>query len=85
MNRVPANVYSFNCDGFNNRYDPSLGHGYFLRDDEERPGLCFQNTFQAMDTGRMVDQTGPGRNVVLGAGDSINRPEPIGPRGPVSS
>lgn len=80
LEKLQSNVHAFNCDGFNNRYDPPMGHGYFLTDDLGEPGLCFNSIFQAIDTGRMIDQTGPGRNVVLGADVSINHPEPVGPR-----
>ncbi len=39
MELVPKNVYSIDCDNFNNRYDPPVGHSYFLTDENGNPGV----------------------------------------------
>lgn len=51
--RVGPNVYSVDCDDFNNQYDGPVGHAYFLEDDKKKPGSVFKHMFHAMDTGRV--------------------------------
>lgn len=43
MELVPKNVYSIDCDDFNNTYDPPIGHSYFLNNPENEPGALFNH------------------------------------------
>jgi len=52
-NKVQANVYSIDCDNFNNRYDTPKGHSYFLSDDSNNIGAVFEHMFNTIKTGRV--------------------------------
>jgi esterase/lipase superfamily enzyme len=43
MTKVPANVYSVDCDQVAMRYDPISGHTYFLHDRNQKPGKVFEH------------------------------------------
>jgi len=58
MNKVPRNVYAVDCDSYNTRYDPTLGHSYFTEDETGEPGRVFQHICQAIDTGRVPPLSG---------------------------
>lgn len=58
MSKVSTNVYSIDCDNYNNQYDHPKGHSYFLDDKNGEPGLVFEHMFKAIQTGRVhVDNT----------------------------
>lgn len=63
---TPRNVYSIDCDEFNNTYDCPKGHSYFLKDDEGQPGLVFLHMLKAMQTGRVEVDDKVARTKVLG-------------------
>jgi len=52
-NKVQSNVYSIDCDNFNNKYDPPKGHSYFLSDDNDDIGALFEHMFNTIKTGRV--------------------------------
>jgi len=49
MKRVPSNVYSVNCDAFNNKFDTPKGHSYFLNKDHKR-SPAFEHVIKALKT-----------------------------------
>ena len=51
--KVQANVYSIDCDNFNNKYDSPKGHSYFLSDDNDNVGAVFEHMFNTIKTGRV--------------------------------
>jgi len=51
--KVQANVYSIDCDNFNNQYDSPKGHSYFLSDDNDNIGAVFEHMFNTIKTGRV--------------------------------
>lgn len=63
MNKVRDNVYSVDCDDFNNAYDKFMGHSYFLtepkdkdkkgKDKKDKDGVVFKHMLQAIKTGRV--------------------------------
>ena len=53
MAKVPKNVYSIDCDDFNNTLDTPAGHTYFLRDDNGNPSPVFNHMMRSMLTGRV--------------------------------
>jgi len=52
--KVGPNVYSVDCDDFNNSYDTPTGHAYFLEDADGKPGSVFKHMYQSMKTGRVL-------------------------------
>ena len=48
MSKVPANVYSVNCDSFNNKFDLK-GHSYFI-DKGTRKSPAFQHVIKVLKT-----------------------------------
>ena len=52
-NKVQSNVYSIDCDNFNNKYDTPKGHSYFLSDDNNNVGAVFEHIFNTIKTGRV--------------------------------
>jgi esterase/lipase superfamily enzyme len=52
MTKVPANVWSFDCDAVAWQYDPQAGHTYFLDDPAQAPGAVFRHLLQAIQLGR---------------------------------
>jgi len=52
-NKVQSNVYSIDCDNFNNKYDSPKGHSYFLSDDNDDIGAVFEHMFNTIKTGRV--------------------------------
>lgn len=52
MGKVPKNVYSFDCDNFNNTYDNPIGHGYFIADQDGGPGKVFTHIHRTIKSGR---------------------------------
>lgn len=61
MKKTQANVYSIDCDNFNNRYDRPKGHSYFLDDENKNIGSVFEHMFNTIKTGRVF------------VGDELNR------------
>ena len=62
MDLVNKNVYALDCDGFNQLYDPPVGHGYFASDNRDNhpgnPGLVFEHMWRCIQTGRVpIDQS----------------------------
>jgi hypothetical protein len=57
MNKVRDNVYSVDCDDFNNTYDKPMGHSYFLTDPKKKSGAVFKHMLQAMNTGRVYTES----------------------------
>ena len=58
IGKVLSNVYTVDCDNFNNSYDPPQGHTYFLEDNKHKPGKVFEHIFNSIKTGRVqVDDT----------------------------
>jgi len=53
MSKVQTNVYSIDCDNFNNTYDPPNGHTYFLDDNNGKVGVVFEHMFNTLRTGRV--------------------------------
>ncbi len=53
MRKTQSNVYSIDCDNFNNRYDKPKGHSYFLDDDKGKPGAVFKHIYDSLKTGRV--------------------------------
>ena len=51
--KVQANVYSIDCDNFNNKYDSPKGHSYFLSDDKDNVGAVFEHMFNTIKSGRV--------------------------------
>lgn len=51
MSRVPDNVYSLNCDAFNNKFDLK-GHTYFLRKDSGELSPAFLHVMHMIRTQR---------------------------------
>ena len=60
MGKVLSNVYAIDCDNFNNRYDFSAGHSYFLNDDVGNSGMVFAHLFKTIKSGRV--DVGPAAN-----------------------
>ncbi len=58
MDKVQSNVYAVDCDNFNNRYDSPTGHAYFLDNGEGSPGLVFEHMCHAIQSGRIMVETG---------------------------
>lgn len=64
--RLPKNVYSVDCDEINNLYDHPKGHSYFLKNDQNHPGLVFLHMLKAIKTGRIEVQDPINRTLVIG-------------------
>ncbi len=65
MDKVSKNVYAVDCDDFNTAYEPPIGHGYFARDPQGRPGLLFQHLWACIRTGRVPVLPAGGRTQIL--------------------
>jgi esterase/lipase superfamily enzyme len=58
MLKVLRNVTAVDCDNLNTRYDPPVGHTYFLDESDPaqtKPGLLFEHMASCIDTGRVGD------------------------------
>lgn len=53
MGKTQSNVYSIDCDNFNNRYDKPKGHSYFLEDEKGNAGAVFEHIYKSFKTGRV--------------------------------
>jgi esterase/lipase superfamily enzyme len=54
MDAVPNNVYSVDCDDFNNAYDKPKGHSYFRSGTKKgQPGKVFNHIFETLLRGRV--------------------------------
>ena len=53
--KIQSNVYSIDCDNFNNKYDTPMGHSYFLDDgdNKKKGGVVFDHMFETIKTGRV--------------------------------
>jgi esterase/lipase superfamily enzyme len=58
MKKVRDNVYSVDCDDFNNTYDKPMGHSYFLTDPKGKDGVVFKHMLDAITTGRVQADSG---------------------------
>lgn len=63
MEKVRNNVYSVDCDDFNNTYDRPMGHSYFLADPKGKDGVVFKHMLDAITTGRV--QSNPEHRLIL--------------------
>ncbi|MCI5107106.1 MAG: alpha/beta hydrolase [Pseudomonadales bacterium] len=52
LDKTPRNVYELNCSSFNNRFDPPVGHGYFLEDDKGVVSPVLLHMLYAIQNGR---------------------------------
>ncbi len=66
INKVANNVYSLDCDDFNNDFDPPTGHGYFAGRNG-LPSPLFNHMWNCIDTGRVLMPTTGARLAVLNA------------------
>ena len=59
IQKINSNIFSIDCDNFNNRYDTPKGHSYFLTDNRGNPGRVFEHMYHCIKAGRVdVDDTG---------------------------
>ncbi len=65
ISKIRTNVYSIDCDNFNNRYDRPKGHSYFLDDDNGKPGKVFEHIFNSIKTGRVDITDKDSRSIIL--------------------
>jgi hypothetical protein len=65
IQKVPTNVFSIDCDNFNNTYDAPTGHTYFLTDNNNQPGKVFEHIHSCIKTGRVFPQDEYRRTVIL--------------------
>ncbi|MEM9163464.1 MAG: alpha/beta hydrolase [Cyanobacteria bacterium P01_F01_bin.4] len=66
MDTIPRNVYAIDCDDFNNRYDPPVGHGYFTADPATGdPGLLLRHIWHCLNTGRVPIRPARKRTQIL--------------------
>ncbi len=49
MSKVSGNVYSVNCDSFNNKFDKPKGHSYFI-DKTRKKSPAFQHVIKVLKT-----------------------------------
>ena len=54
LKKIPSNIYSIDCDNFNNTYDFPKGHSYFLYNQEQEIGSVFEHMFNSIKTGRVL-------------------------------
>ncbi|MFT7184902.1 MAG: esterase/lipase superfamily enzyme [Pseudohongiellaceae bacterium] len=65
MKKVQSNVYSIDCDNFNNKYDFPTGHTYFLDNGKGKAGRVFDHIFNTIKTGRVaVDDTANRKHIL---------------------
>ena len=58
IQKINSNIFSIDCDNFNNRYDTPKGHSYFLTDNKGDPGRVFEHMYHCIKTGRVdIDDT----------------------------
>jgi esterase/lipase superfamily enzyme len=65
MRKIQSNVYSIDCDNFNNRYDKPKGHAYFMEDEKGKPGVVFEHIFNSIKTGRVSVEDERNRRQIL--------------------
>ncbi|AGH81484.1 hypothetical protein PCNPT3_07730 [Psychromonas sp. CNPT3] len=53
QHKIERNVYSIDCDNFNNQYDFPKGHSYFLSDANNEMGRVFEHFYQSIKSGRV--------------------------------
>jgi hypothetical protein len=61
---LPKNVYEFDCDSFNQRFDFPAGHSYFLTDREGYASPIITNMVRAMRSGRVEGERSQTLSVV---------------------
>lgn len=62
------NVYSVDCDNFNNQYDVPLGHTYFLGGTSPgAPGVVFKHLYSCLKSGRVFPGEPSKRSAILDA------------------
>lgn len=69
LNKLPFNVFSFDCDNFNNKYDNPVGHTYFMSTDNTsttEAGILFEHLYNTLVTGRPTYNNIFEKRVVLG-------------------
>jgi esterase/lipase superfamily enzyme len=66
MDLVPKNVFAFDCDDINTKYDKPAGHSYFLFDGtNKKPGKVFLQIYEAVSTGRVPVTVSAKRTTVI--------------------
>lgn len=66
MSQVPSNVYEVDCNKFNSKYDPPIGHRYFLSPkNSNAPGEVFKHVFNCLAKGEVVAGDISGRSFRL--------------------
>ncbi|MBY6185802.1 alpha/beta hydrolase [Marinobacter hydrocarbonoclasticus] len=54
LDKVPKNVYSVDCDDYNNQYDFPKGHSYFRSGTKAGiPGVVFEHLYHTLESGRV--------------------------------
>ena len=64
-NKVQSNVFSIDCDNFNNKYDSPKGHSYFLSNENNEVGEIFEHMFNTIKTGRVSVEDKENRKHIL--------------------
>jgi esterase/lipase superfamily enzyme len=49
---LPENVYAFDCDSFNNTYDPPVGHSYYGKSPKNETGKLFSHIMRTIHEGK---------------------------------
>ena len=65
IDKVRSNVYSIDCDNFNNKYDSPKGHSYFLEDGDGNMGVVFKHMFDTIKSGRVFVDDNVNRKHIL--------------------
>jgi len=65
MDKVSSNVFSVDCDDFNNKYDMPAGHTYFMHDNKGKPGKVFLHMCETIKKGRVFPQDEFRRTTIL--------------------
>jgi hypothetical protein len=64
LDALPKNVYEFDCDSFNQRFDYPAGHSYFLTDREGHASPIITNMVSAMKSGNVEGERSQALSVV---------------------
>ncbi|SMD32301.1 Alpha/beta hydrolase of unknown function [Reichenbachiella faecimaris] len=64
MQKVPKNVFAFDCDEFNNKCEIK-GHSYFIKDKKGKPTPVFNEMLKAIQTGRVSIESKERNSVIL--------------------
>ncbi|WP_253805262.1 hypothetical protein [Vibrio mediterranei] len=61
---LPKNVYEFDCDYFNQRFDYPVGHSYFLANSEGEVSLVVSQMVSAIKSGVVEGERSQALSVV---------------------